>query len=107
MMAWWAQFARSGDPGAGADGRQPRWAPWDPAGGKFLVIDTPEGGGVRMASDALTVESLVAEMERDRSFTDERERCELLASLVERTPQLSRERLARVAGCAAAPAVGG
>lgn len=106
MMSWWAQFARTGDPARGTDGRQPRWTPWDPDGDTFLVIDTPEGGGVRMASDALTVESLVAELERDPSFTDERERCELLASLVERTPQLGRERLARVAGCSVGPVIG-
>jgi para-nitrobenzyl esterase len=107
MMSWWAQFARTGDPASGTDGRQPRWAAWDPDGDKFLVIDTPEGGGARMASDALAVESLVAEMERDQSFADDRERCELLASLVDRTPQLHRDRLARVPGCTAGPAIGG
>jgi hypothetical protein len=65
-----------------------------------MVFDTPEGGGVRMSGDAITVEQLVAELERDASFGDDRERCTLLASLIDRTPQLRPERLARAPGCA-------
>jgi para-nitrobenzyl esterase len=101
MMSYWAQFAWSGDPGQGREGQRVRWAPWDPAGEKYLVFDTLGGGGIRMSGDALSVEGLVAELERDSSFGDDRPRCELLASLVDRTPQLRPERLAQVPGCGA------
>jgi hypothetical protein len=53
-----------------------------------------------MSADAIGVEQLVTALERDSSFADERERCALLASLIDRTPQLRPERLARVPGCA-------
>jgi para-nitrobenzyl esterase len=102
MMSYWAQFAATGDPGEGRDGSQPHWTAWDPAGPKFLVLDTPAGGGIRMSGDAVGAEQLVADLERDQSFASDRERCALLASLIDRTPQLPPDRLARVPGCGAA-----
>jgi para-nitrobenzyl esterase len=105
MMSYWAQFAASGDPGRGRAGDLPRWEPWSagsPEGARFIVLDTPEGGGIRMSPETVSVEGLIARIEADANFEDARERCELLASLVERTPQFTRERYARIASCASA-----
>ena len=43
MMAWWANFARSGDPGPASGGL--RWESWDPDRPRFLVLDTEADGG--------------------------------------------------------------
>jgi para-nitrobenzyl esterase len=105
MMSYWAQFAATGDPGRGRSGDLPRWEPWSatsPEGARFVVLDTAEGGGIRMSRETQSVEGLIARIEADPGFEDARERCTLLASLVERTPQFTRERYARIASCASA-----
>ena len=103
MMSYWAQFAYTGDPGSGRSGALPRWLAWDPSAPdapKFLVLDSQAGGGIRMSSDTLSVEGLVARIQADPSFDDESERCALLASLAERTPGFTRESYTRIAACA-------
>ena len=77
MMSYWASFARSGDPGRGARGELPAWSAWDgrPQGHKFLILDTEAGGGLRMGSDPVTVQSLLASVEADPRLTSQRERC--------------------------------
>jgi para-nitrobenzyl esterase len=52
MSSYWGAFAHGGDPGQGSTGDQPRWKRWqDP--GRYLVFDTPQGGGVRMREGSL------------------------------------------------------
>jgi len=81
LRAYWAEFARHGDPGRGSAGNLPRWGSWQENGDKYLVLDTPGGGGLRMASRTETLDTLAAEILADASYADERERCAELASL--------------------------
>jgi para-nitrobenzyl esterase len=81
MMSYWAEFARSGDPGRGRDGTLPRWAPWQDDGETYAVLDTPAGGGMRMATGSEGLDELAAAILADASFESERERCAALASL--------------------------
>lgn len=86
MMSYWAEFAYHGDPGRGRDGTLPVWKPWDPSSSdaaKYIVLDTPEDGGLRMASETVDAAGLVAEVRADPAFESEGERCDLLADLVE------------------------
>ena len=102
MMSYWARFARTGDPGAGRSGDLPRWVAWDPSAPdapRFLVLDSEEGGGIRMSSEAVSVRGVVARIQGDPAFEDESERCALLAALAERTPGFTRESYARIAAC--------
>ena len=56
MMSYWAEFARSGAPGRGGRGDLPLWTAWNSADGgdKFIVLDTEQGGGVRMSRDVVS-----------------------------------------------------
>jgi para-nitrobenzyl esterase len=81
MQSYWAAFARDGDPGRGAAGEQPAWTAWDETGDKYIVLDTPEGGGIRMSRETETLGELVAAIERDASYRDASARCTALAFL--------------------------
>ena len=77
MMSYWAEFARSGEPGRGRRGELPQWTAWDPAddGDKFVVLDTESDGGVRMARDVVSNDKLLAEMRTDPRLADATQRC--------------------------------
>lgn len=62
MMSYWAEFAYSGRPGQGRARALPEWSPWDAddGAGLFIVFDTPDGGGIRMARERITRESVIA-----------------------------------------------
>jgi para-nitrobenzyl esterase len=83
MMAYWAEFARSGDPTNGGVASAPRWEPFDPAGGRFLVLDTTAGGGVRMASGTLTAQQVITDIEQDPELPTARDQCAVYRRLVE------------------------
>jgi para-nitrobenzyl esterase len=83
MMSYWAEFAAHGDPGRGRDGSLPRWAPWQEDGEKYVVLDTPAGGGVRMSTSSERLEDVTAAVLADPSFEDEDERCDVLARLAD------------------------
>jgi para-nitrobenzyl esterase len=77
MRSYWANFAYTGEPGRGRAGDQPEWTAWDPAEGgpKYLVLDTPAGGGLRMANAGLSFESVVASVASDARLATPREKC--------------------------------
>jgi para-nitrobenzyl esterase len=83
MMSYWAEFAAKGDPGRGRDGTLARWEAWQEDGEKYVVFDTPAGGGVRMASATERLADVGAAIADDPSFEDEAERCRALAKLGE------------------------
>jgi para-nitrobenzyl esterase len=84
MSSYWTEFARTGSPGRGRDGDLPEWTAWDPSGAgapKFIVLDTEADGGIRMSSDSLTVESVVASIEADPRLKTASERCSVYRDL--------------------------
>jgi hypothetical protein len=85
MMSYWAEFAWRGDPGRGREGTLPRWTAWQDDGEKYAVLDTPAGGGVRMASASERLADIAADILADPSFRDAAERCRALAHLGEWT----------------------
>ncbi|MEN8159136.1 MAG: carboxylesterase family protein, partial [Myxococcota bacterium] len=85
MRSYWAEFAYFGDPGQGRDGTLPHWSAWQEDGDRYVVLDTPAGGGVRMASESETLDALAAEILGDDSFASERARCAELAELTTST----------------------
>jgi para-nitrobenzyl esterase len=80
MMSYWAEFAYAGDPGVGHDGKEVRWLPWDPAGLKTIVFDTPPPG-IHMSSEVITLDGLKQRLLADTSITDQKEYCSLYAQL--------------------------
>jgi para-nitrobenzyl esterase len=80
MMSYWANFAHTGNPGRGRDNSLESWQPWDtssPDAPKFIIFDTEAGGGLRMSSEFVTNEQLVARLATDERFESERDRCEV------------------------------
>jgi para-nitrobenzyl esterase len=85
MMAYWAEFARTGDPSRGGKGDQPEWLAWDPSGAgapKFVVLDTSSDGGVRMSNQTVTKEAVLAAIESDPALGNDARRCAVYAQLI-------------------------
>ena len=94
MRSYWVQFAASGRPGGGLDGTLPEWAAWDPTPGghKYLILDSEADGGLRMGSEPVTVEAVVASVASDPRLGSERERCWVYHELAVRGRGFDRER---------------
>ncbi len=84
MMSYWVQFATTGDPGRGVDGKLPLWSPWtvDAAASRTLIFDTPKHGGVRMAPEADSGEKIIDDLWKNPALKTLDQRCELLARTV-------------------------
>ena len=68
MMRFWAEFARTGDPGKSLDDPSVAWLPWadEPTRARrLMVFDTPAGGGTRMTDERVSRDSLVGQMEAE------------------------------------------
>lgn len=78
MMSYWAEFARTGDPGRGTHDEATHWTAWNPEGDRFVTLDTPAGGGVSRARSIENIDSIVQDILADPSFESTRERCHAL-----------------------------
>ena len=87
MRSYWAQFAWQGSPGKGRSGELPEWTPWQPTAPQFAVLDTQEGGGIRMSQGSDTTDAIVASILSDASYQSLRRRCTALASIYSWAPQ--------------------
>ncbi len=85
MRSYWTQFARSGAPGRGLRGTLPEWTTWRSAANapKYLLLDSVNGGGMRMATEAVTVDAVVAKLASDTRFISTEERCAVMRSQVQ------------------------
>lgn len=90
MMSYWAEFAYSGKPGRGRNRKLPLWKPWDPEGDKFIVLDTPEDGGIRMTAESITTKMLKERLLSDPHIQGQEKLCELYARLFLLTYQTSK-----------------
>jgi len=101
MMSYWAQFARTGEPGRGGAGQLPEWRTWTPEtdAAKLLVFDTDAGGGIRMESAVPNRPEIYAAIDADpRAGTPER-RCRVYETMKEWTREIDDARY-RELGCA-------
>ena len=109
MMSYWAEFAYSGAPGRSRDGQQPQWSAWDnsaPTNPKFIILDTPAGGGVRMTSSGTqTAAGVLAAVDTDPRLPTQRDKCMIFHDLVNRSRTFTRKEYptAGKSGCAAYP----
>jgi para-nitrobenzyl esterase len=100
MMSYWAEFAYAGSPGRGRAGDLPEWSAWDPSGDaapRYAVLDTAEGGGIRMASETWTMDKVLADVLADPRLPRPRDRCGVLYALA-RWEDLSRKAYAEAGG---------
>lgn len=109
MMSYWAEFAYSGAPGRGRDGQQPDWLAWDisaPTNPKFVILDTPADGGVRMTSSGTqTTAGVLAAVDTDPRLPTQRDKCMIFHDLVNRSRTFTKQDYptAGKSGCAAYP----
>jgi len=84
MMSYWAEFAHSGNPTQGRDNDLPAWTSWPADTGsninRVMLLDTEQGGGLRMDPTLVTTESIAQDLAADQRFTDP-QRCEFAAHL--------------------------
>jgi para-nitrobenzyl esterase len=95
MMSYWAEFAYRGAPGRGRDGRQPEWSAWDnsaPMSPKFIILDTPADGGVRMTSSGTqTAAGVLAAVDTDPRLPTQRDKCMIFHDLANRSRAFTRK----------------
>jgi len=101
MMSYWAAFIRQGAPGRGMHDDLPAWQRW--SDGRYLVLDSEHGGGIRMAAGSETRTGVLADLERDPRLPTAAERCRTLRALVDWGRAISRADYAARAECAAFP----
>jgi len=105
MMSYWSQFAYTGDPGRGREGRLPLWSSWSDVGeggDTFLVLDTKDDGGVHMSGGVLTMEGVLKAIANDPRLANARERCEVYAGIA-RWGTLDAKQYAEIDGGICAP----
>jgi para-nitrobenzyl esterase len=86
MRAYWTNFARTLRPGRGGrEDELPEWQPWNPEPGasKYLIFDSAEDGGLRLASDRLDRAFLIDRALNDPRLFDSAERCRVLGQMVQ------------------------
>lgn len=84
MTSYWTQFAISGDPGRGRDGKEVPWLAWGADGMRSIIFDTVQDAGIRMTGEEVTLAGLKAELAADPAITDAEERCRLYVTTFRR-----------------------
>jgi len=77
IRSYWAEFAYNGAPGRGREGDAPHWLPWGTQGKTSLLLDTTDGGGIRMMEERVSLEAVARQLATDPTVADEAERCDL------------------------------
>jgi para-nitrobenzyl esterase len=92
MMSYWTNFAYTGRPGRGRQGDLPEWQPWQngEGGPKVILLDSEEGGGVRMSSEEVTLESIKAAFMREH-FSSQKNLCATYKETFAGTPAFDSE----------------
>jgi len=98
LRAYWGAFARTGWPSVE---EHPAWRPFNAAPGAdaFLVLDTPGGGGIRMAGGLDSTEALLADLAKDPRLPTAEARCRVRQQLVGWRRALTAEQYAAVEEC--------
>ncbi len=80
MRSYWVQFARTGNPGRGLEGKLPEWSAWtaNTPEQKFMVFDSVAGGGIRMISDPVSLDSIANSILSDPRLNTQERRCWVL-----------------------------
>ena len=86
MGAYWAHFARYGEPGDG-DGAGPVWPRWT-RDGEAMRFDTPEAGGPEVIAAPDSVAAIASDLADDPRL-DRAGRCAIAAGMVARQPALA------------------
>ncbi len=75
MMAYWGNFAHTGDPSRGPKSDTPRWRPWTAQGPRTMVFDTDATKGTRLMRYTGSMDALVQKFISDERFRNDADRC--------------------------------
>jgi para-nitrobenzyl esterase len=81
MRSYWAEFAYTGSPGRGRAGDLPNWSSWSSGADKLMLLDSAEGGGLRMVNQPMTVAMVKQRLAEDPHMPDQQARCAAWASM--------------------------
>ncbi len=81
MMAYWANFARTGAPSNGGQAALPEWTAWSANEPALMIFDIAAKGGVRMSNDRLSIAAIKQRLRDDRKVGDGYARCQLYVQL--------------------------
>lgn len=79
MMAYWAEFARSGSPGNGGQANLPDWTSWStqPDQQNIMVFDSKSSGGARMIKDHESAKRVADALFSDPRISSQEETCKV------------------------------
>ena len=80
MQSYWAEFAYSGAPGKGRDGKALEWKAWDNSSAesdKYLILDTPQDQGILMSSETIMNEDMKKRLLNEKGFAQQKTHCEM------------------------------
>ncbi len=100
MGAYWASFARSGEPGDGGRGL-PQWPSWGRQA-RLLRLDSVEGGGPEVLAGEDSLEALLVDLQSDPRLSDA-ERCAVMDAMGRWTREVA-QAISRRADCPGAAA---
>ena len=80
MRSYWAEFARSGNPGKGRDGELSDWQAWQNDEINLMLLDTAADGGLRMVQQPMTVAMLKDRLQNDPRLSQQ-DRCAIFSDL--------------------------
>ncbi len=97
MMAYWAEFARTGNPGTGGKPDLPEWRAFtaSPGAPQALLLDSEADGGVRVVASRDTVEGVIEAVKKDARLDKPKQTCLVLGAIAETTPEISARVAAR------------
>jgi para-nitrobenzyl esterase len=91
LRSYWTEFALHGAPQRGRKGELPPWKPWGKTD-KYMLLDTEDGGGLRMHRHAATVNYLLQRLAHDERLPELKDKCRVLYWLTHRGRAVVRER---------------
>ncbi|MFC4725675.1 carboxylesterase/lipase family protein [Glycocaulis abyssi] len=97
MGAYWAEFARTGEPGTGGPTNLPYWERWD-EGGVLMRFDSPDDNGQERIAGTDSFERLEADLAADTRF-DDAQRCMIFEAMAAWRPRGSLDAMGQRLGC--------
>ncbi|MEO0881627.1 MAG: carboxylesterase family protein [Pseudomonadota bacterium] len=84
MMAYWAEFARTGAPGTGGTATLPEWSAWSQDAGSenIILFDSPDSGGPRMVASQESAKGVSEDLFADPRLTTSDITCQVYLATV-------------------------
>ena len=99
MGAYWAEFARSGEPGTGGPTNLPEWPRWQ-SDGLLMRFDSPAANGQEIITGPDSMERIESDLMSDDRL-DTEQRCMVVSAIADWRPREAAEGLRERTGCPA------